>query len=162
MSSTSCVTEDIAEWVHCEELLWGFWKEISSWKSHFRGGQWIGELMKNGPTWCRCAGRTGCMDSQCRRKCTVVSVLTHTCWWSPKSMGYYRVWVLAELVPGQGTNWWTHESMGYGWDVKTTKKQVNMNLSLVALWIPFKTHPRTYYLVKKRERYELNVNYFWK
>src|ERR1700761_6687230 len=24
------------------------------------------------------------------------------------------LWVLAELVPGQGTNWWTHESMGYG------------------------------------------------
>ena len=30
---------------------------------------------------------------------TVVSVLTHTCRWTPKSMGYYRVWVLAELVP---------------------------------------------------------------
>ena len=31
---------------------------------------------------------------------TVISVLTHTCQWTPKSMGYYRVWVLAELVPG--------------------------------------------------------------
>ena len=31
---------------------------------------------------------------------TVASVLTHTCRWTPKSMGYYRVWVLAELVPG--------------------------------------------------------------
>ena len=31
---------------------------------------------------------------------TVASVLTHTCRWTPKSMGYYRVWVLAELPPG--------------------------------------------------------------
>ena len=31
---------------------------------------------------------------------TVASVLTHTCRWTPKSMGYYRVWVLAELIPG--------------------------------------------------------------
>ena len=31
---------------------------------------------------------------------TVVSVLTHTCRWTPKSMGYHRVLVLAEFVPG--------------------------------------------------------------
>jgi hypothetical protein len=44
----------------------------------------------------------------------VVSVLTHACPWSPKSMGYYRVWVLAELVPGREPTRWTHEDMAYG------------------------------------------------
>jgi hypothetical protein len=38
---------------------------------------------------------------------TVDSVLTHTCQWTPKSMGYYRVWDLAELVPAWEPSRWT-------------------------------------------------------
>ncbi len=31
---------------------------------------------------------------------TVASVITHTLQWTPEAMGYYRVWVVAEVIVG--------------------------------------------------------------
>ena len=43
----------------------------------------------------------------------IYTAITHTPPWTPKIMGFHRVWVSKEVIIGCLVGWWTLKSMGY-------------------------------------------------